>query len=239
MDATLLGGLLVLALIDSTSIGTLVIPIWLLLSAARPPVRRLLGYLATIAGFYLAVGVGLVLVADAGLRRFGDLADGPAVLWVQLLVGVGLFALSWRYDSGRRRRRGEPDRATRWRDRVLHDPDASQGLVRLALTAGALELLTMLPYLAAVGLLASAGLSEAWYLPLLAAYCLVMVLPALALVGLRVVVQDRLQAGLGRLDGLLSRHADSAIGWVMAIAGFLIARDAAARLWWPQLLGPA
>jgi hypothetical protein len=28
-----------------------------------------------------------------------------------------------------------------------------------------------------------------------------------------------------------------AIGWVMGIAGFLIARDAAVRLWWPQLLG--
>jgi hypothetical protein len=132
MDATLVGGLLVLALIDSTSIGTLVIPIRLLLSATRPPVQRLLGYLATIAGFYLVVGVALVLVADAGLQRFGDLANRPAVLWVQLVVGVGLFALSWRYDSGRRRKRGEPDRATRWRARVLHDPDSSQGLVRLA-----------------------------------------------------------------------------------------------------------
>ena len=197
-----------LALIDSTSIGTLVIPVWLLLSAARPPVPRLLGYLATIAGFYLA-------------------------------VGVGLFALSWRYDSGRRRKRGEPDRATRWRARVLHDPDASRGLTRLALTAGALELLTMLPYLAAVGLLASAGLSPVWYLPLLAGYCVVMVLPALVLVGLRVAVQDRLESPLRRLDSFMSRHADSAIGWVMAIAGILVVRDAAARLWWPQLLGGA
>jgi hypothetical protein len=30
-------------------------------------VPRLLGHLATIAGFYLVVGVGLVLVVDAGL----------------------------------------------------------------------------------------------------------------------------------------------------------------------------
>jgi hypothetical protein len=179
----------------------------------------------------------LVLGADAGLRAFGDLGDRPAVLWLELLVGVGLFALSWRYDSGRRRKRGEPDRAARWRERVLHDPDSSQGLVRLALSAGALELLTMLPYLAAVGLLASADLPAAWYLPLLAGYCVVMVLPALALVGLRVAVHDRLEGPLRRLDGFLSRHADSAIGWVMGIAGFLIARDAAVRLWWPQLAG--
>jgi hypothetical protein len=106
-------------------------------------------------------------------------------------------------------------------------------------TAGALELLTVLPYLAAVGLLASAGLSPVWYLPLLVGYCVVMVLPALVLVGLRVAAHDRLEGPLRRLDNFLSRHADSAIGWVMAIAGFLIARDAAARLWWPQLLGPS
>jgi hypothetical protein len=78
MDATLVGGMLVLALIDSTSIGTLVLPIWLLLSATRPPVRRLLGYLATIAGFYLVVGVGLVLVADAKLQRFGGPGQPPS-----------------------------------------------------------------------------------------------------------------------------------------------------------------
>jgi hypothetical protein len=52
-------------------------------------------------------------------------------------------------------------------------------------------------------------------------------------------VDVTLVGGLRRLDDFLSRHADSAIGWVMAIAGFLVARDAAARLWWPQLLGGA
>jgi hypothetical protein len=82
-------------------------------------------------------------------------------------------------------------------------------------TAGALELLTMLPYLAAVGLLASAGLSPLWYLPLLVGYCVVMVLPALVLVGLRVAAHDRLEGPLRRLDNFLSRHADSAIGWVI------------------------
>jgi Sap, sulfolipid-1-addressing protein len=155
-------------------------------------VRRLLVYLATIASFYLLVGVALVLAVDAALHSFGDIANQPAVLWAQLVIGVALFVLCWRYDSGRRRRRGEPDRATRWRARVLHEQASTGGLARLALTAGALELLTMLPYLAAVGLLASAA--------------------------------------------FLSRHADTAIGWVMGIAGFFIARDAAVRLWWPELL---
>lgn len=235
MSLALVLGLAALALIDSTSVGTLVIPVWLLLSPGRPPVARLSMYLSTIAGFYLAVGVVLVLLAQAGLAALSDVADDSVLLWAQLAVGVGLFALCWRYDSGRRRRRGEPDRAVRWRNRVLADQSPA-ALLRLALTAGTFELLTMLPYLAAVGLLVAADLRPVQYVPLLAGYCAVMVLPAVALIGLRAVLQSRLEPSLRRFEGFLSRHADSAIGWAMGITGFLIARDAAARIWWPELL---
>lgn len=228
-------GLAALALIDSTSIGTLVVPVWLLLSPRRPPARRLFVYLGAIACFYLAVGLVLLLLAQIGLDSVSEVADHPALLWAQLAVGVGLFALCWRYDSGRRRRRGEPDRAARWRDRALEGEQSSAALLRLALIAGALELLTMLPYLAAIGLLAAANLPPVQYVPALVGYCAVMILPAATLTGLRGVLHSRLEPPLRRVDGFLSRHADSAIGWVMGIAGFLIARDAAIRLWFPQL----
>jgi hypothetical protein len=233
---TLVFGLAALALIDSTSIGTLVIPMWLLLAPDPPPVRRLLAYLGVIAGFYLTVGVALLLVARTGLDALAAAADHPVLLWVQLAVGVGLFALCWRYDSGRRRKRGEPDRAVRWRDRVLAADRSAAALLRLAVVAAALELLTMLPYLAAIGLLAAADLPAAASVPVLAGYCAVMVLPALALVGLRATLQSRLEPPLRRIETFMSRHADSAIGWTMGIAGFLVARDAAVRIWWPDSL---
>ncbi|MEU5675395.1 hypothetical protein ABZ749_34945, partial [Micromonospora sp. NPDC047753] len=60
MTPELLLSLAGLALIDSTSIGTLFIPVWLLLAPGPVNVRRILGYLATIAVFYLAVGLLLV-----------------------------------------------------------------------------------------------------------------------------------------------------------------------------------
>lgn len=53
MDVTLLLGL---ALVDSTSVGSLFIPVWLLLAAGRVPVGRILAYLGTIAGFYFVDG---------------------------------------------------------------------------------------------------------------------------------------------------------------------------------------
>jgi hypothetical protein len=231
VSPTLALGLLVLALIDSTSIGTLVIPIWLLLSPRRPPWRQLLVYLAAIAAFYLVAGIVLVVAAQSGLRVARDLVDHPVVLWTQLAAGIALFALCWRFDSARRRRRGESDRTARWRDRVLDGGRSASALIRLALAAGALELLTMLPYLAAIGLLTTSGLPAVTYLPVLAGYCVVMVLPALALAALRGALGDRIAAVLRRIDGYATRHADSAVGWVMGIAGFLLARDAAARLW--------
>lgn len=61
MSIVLLLSLVGLALIDSTSIGTLFIPIWLLLSPVGVRAGRLAGYLATIAGFYFVVGLVLVL----------------------------------------------------------------------------------------------------------------------------------------------------------------------------------
>ena len=60
MSIELLGSLAVLALIDSTSFGTLVIPVWLMLAPGRIRPQRVLVFLVTVAVFYLAVGVALL-----------------------------------------------------------------------------------------------------------------------------------------------------------------------------------
>src|SRR5690606_13354204 len=52
VEAGLLIPLAVLALIDSTSFGTLLIPLWLLLSPGRPSPHRVLLFLGTVAAFY-------------------------------------------------------------------------------------------------------------------------------------------------------------------------------------------
>lgn len=56
VDLVLLVTLGGLALLDSTSIGTLVVPVWMLLMPGRPHVRRLLIYLVVITTFYFVVG---------------------------------------------------------------------------------------------------------------------------------------------------------------------------------------
>lgn len=229
VSVALLASLAGLALVDSTSIGTLVLPVWMLLAPGRPPVGRIVRYLVAIAGFYLVVGAVLLATARAGLDVGGGMLDSPAAKAVQLAAGGALFALSFRFDSKKRRERGQPSRVVRWRDRAFSE-DRSGGVTTLALSAGTLELVTMVPYLAAIALLVSVGAPTAVSIPLLAVYCLVMILPAVALLGLRMLVGQRADGILNRIDEFFTRNADSAVGWALSIAGILLAADAASAL---------
>src|SRR5699024_11553258 len=77
MDPALAASLAVLALVDSTSFGTLLIPIWFLLAPGRVRVGRVLVFLGTVAGFYFLVGIALVAGLRAIVGDLGGLLDSP------------------------------------------------------------------------------------------------------------------------------------------------------------------
>lgn len=102
-DAPLAVTLGVLALLDGLSVGTLLIPVFLLLAPGRVRVGRVLLYLLTIAVFYLAVGilftlglVNLVDVAQDFLASTGGqiarLVVGATLLAAALFMGGGSSA---------------------------------------------------------------------------------------------------------------------------------------------------
>ncbi|GAA4726000.1 Sap, sulfolipid-1-addressing protein [Promicromonospora umidemergens] len=261
----LVGALAVLALIDSTSFGTLLIPVWLLMSPGRVRVGRMLVYLGSIAGFYALIGLAILLGAGALSDTLTTLSSTLPFLVVQLVIGVGLFAWSFKLEPvGGRKPVGtgavtgagaesgavaesgaaagagagasEPaaraGRLGRWRERVLGSESGSRSaLALLAVGAGLVEVATMLPYLAALGLIGTQGpgwpTSGLWIL----AYCLVMIAPALVLTAARVFAARLVERPLGRLDTWLTKNAASTTAWVVGIVGFLVARDAIGRLW--------
>ena len=227
MEWTLAGGLVVLALIDSTSVGTLLIPLWMLLEPRLRAARFLL-YLGTVAAFYFLLG--LILLTFAG--RLSDLVGDLDVLsWIELVLGVALFGLSFYFEPKRvRRRRGEIGPAERWRARLSTAEGSPAAMVGLGLTAAGIEALSMLPYLAAIGLLTTAAIGGAARVAVLGGYGLVMVLPALLLLGLRLALRARIEVPLQFLSAVLSRHMDGVLGWVLGIAGFLLVRDAVVKL---------
>ena len=65
---------------------------------------------------------------------------------------------------------------------------------------------------------------------MLAGYCLVMVLPALVLLGIRSVASRAIEAGLRRMSAWMERNAAETTAWIVGIIGFLLARSAAAEL---------
>ena len=239
----------VLALIDSTSFGTLLIPVWLLMAPGRVRAGRILVYLGAIGGFYALLGVGILLGGSAVADVFAGLRDSRPFLWGQLLLGVGLFVWSFKLDPPKRTARSTTDptetdgtegdghpqqmpaRLLRWRERaVASESGSTSALAGLAVLAGLVEVASMLPYLAAIGVIGTQGpgwpVSGLWIL----AYCTVMVTPALLLTALRVLAAPLIARPLAALDRWLVKHAASATAWAVGIVGFLLARAAAGAL---------
>ncbi|MDO5619110.1 GAP family protein [Kocuria sp.] len=252
ISATDAATLTVLALVDATSTGTLVIPLLLLLfmpaarlavpgadqqaptgvspTASPAQVRsggvlpRVLAYLAMVATFYW--GLGIVLLLGAGLA-WGGLGEffssrGGGIALVAL--GIGLVVLSWWIDPKTiRNRGGDPEAGTRrWVGRAQNAIRSWPGLVGLALAAGVLEVATMLPYLAAIGGLVQADLSTIQAATVLAVYCVIMVAPALLLCLARWCLGARLDIPVARLRDWAIRSTPTTLAWVVGIVGVLI-----------------
>lgn len=238
MSVELLVSLIGLALIDSTSIGTLLIPIWLLLDHREVRATSMMIYLLTIALFYLLIGLAIISGADLLAGVEGEAQSSEALptnsitslllLIAQLVIGIGLFAISFRFDSSKP---GATARVERWKEKAAKASTSVRFLIGLALFAAMAEVATMLPYLGAIAMVASANLPWHQVVVLMSSYCLLMILPALLLLSMRMMVGERIRPVLLNVDQWITRNAASALGWVLGIAGFLIAGDAITRLW--------
>ncbi len=100
--------LVALALIDSTSFGTLLIPLWLMLVPGRPRPGRTVLFLGTVAAFYLLLGMGVLLGASMLLDLLQGAGDSQPLRIAQLGAGIGLMALGARMEpwtmAGKERR---------------------------------------------------------------------------------------------------------------------------------------
>ncbi|EWS81300.1 hypothetical protein BF93_17170 [Brachybacterium phenoliresistens] len=220
-------GLAVLALIDSTSVGTLVIPLMMLVGSAGPA-RRVVGrtvlYLLVIGVFYWVLGVALLAGLLPLLEAAQGLLDSPAVTVLAAAAGAGLVVWSYRSDPAAiRKRGGDPEASSRrWAERVQRAAGSARLLIGLALLAGVVEAASMIPYLAAMGILADMEVGLGSGAVILAGYCAVMIAPALVLAGGRLIAGRRADRLLARVHAWAIRNAASAFSWAIGIIGVLI-----------------
>ncbi|WP_017591659.1 GAP family protein [Nocardiopsis potens] len=215
-----------LALLDSMSVGTLFIPVWLMLAPGRIRPLRFAAYLATIAVFYFFLGVLISLGAGAALSGAAGPEDGPAPgssLLLRAGIGAALLAggalLEWR----ERRRADRPRRLTRWRERAMTGGGGAAALMALAVAAALLEVATLLPFLGAIGVMAGMGLTWTATAAGLALYCAIMVAPAVVLFLGRTFAHSRIAPYLERFDAWSARNGGKVIAWALqGLGGYLL-----------------
>lgn len=127
-------------------------------------------------------------------------------------------------------------RLLRWRTQVMGDgattPGTTAALVGLALSAVAVEVASMPPYLAAIGIFTAQGPGWPANGVLLIGYCLIMIAPALLLTAGRVMARAALEQPLTKLDRWLTKHAQATTAWVIGIVGFILVARAILDLGW-------
>ncbi|WP_120004183.1 GAP family protein [Nesterenkonia muleiensis] len=238
----LLGVLMVLALIDSTSFGTLLIPVWLLMAPGRLHAGRVLVYLGVVAGAYAVIGLlllaGLALFGNELFAWFAQARESQAFLLGQAALAAGLIWYSLRLDpmtkagkAKKRKReaaRRSADRVSRFRNRAVGE--GAQGgvvpLLALALAAVGMEIATLLPYLAGIGLVAATAPELPGSALMILFYCAVMIMPAVVLLAGRIVAHRLVEGPLSRLEGFLSRHAHGTIALILFLLGLFLGLNA-------------
>ncbi|WP_080730735.1 GAP family protein [Rhodococcoides fascians] len=208
-----------LALVDSIGVGTLVVPLWMMV---RPSfrVRGVLLHLSVLGLLYLGVGIALLTVFnDVNFAFMTHAVPGHA--WVRITVG-GVVLLAGLVCDRRRRR---PSGAW-W----MRAPASARGVVLLAVAVGAVEVSTMLPYFAAIEAVAASARGWAFSVAILAVYVLITLLPALVLLTVRVAASQLVSSILWRLMHRVERWSQDVVGTVLIVVGALLVADAAVEM---------
>ncbi|TFH53378.1 hypothetical protein E4J66_03530 [Actinomyces viscosus] len=215
-----------LALLDSTSLGTLVIPLALVVRSRRVDRGPMAVYLSTVCLAYLGLGIALVAGFELVGSTVARLAQTQAAQWATLVIGVALAAFGILSPDP-----AKPDPESGSDSLGSRPAPASTGaMILLGLGASLTEAATMVPYLAATGIIASSPASWPARIVTLALYCLVMISPALVLLALADALGQHFLPRLARIAPRLEYEAKVTLLWVAAILGIHLAGRSAADL---------
>lgn len=199
-----------LALLDMMSPAALGVTVYLLLNEKERLSSRLMIYLFTVAGFYFLVGVFLMLGLDVVMTAFSSIFQNRIVSWVMLIIGGILFIASFYYPKSKKTDLPRPK------------SKSNAAMVALGFTTSLIEVGTAFPYFAAIGLMTTSNLAAFQWLPILAGYNFIMVLPLLIVFTLYLLLGRVMQRPLEMLRIKLSKHSGSAISWIMCVVGLIL-----------------
>ncbi|MEO4053767.1 GAP family protein [Solibacillus sp. CAU 1738] len=199
-----------LALLDTLSPATLGVTVYLLLTERKRLSSSLMIYLLTVAAFYFGVGVSLMFGLDVIMTSFSSIFQNRIVSWVMLIIGGILFIASFYFPTSKTSDFPKPKSKSK------------ASMVALGFTTSLIEAGTAFPYFAAIGLMTTSNLALFQWLPILASYNFIMVLPPLIMFTLHLLLGRVMQRPLEMLRIRLSMNSGSAISWIMCIVGLIL-----------------
>ncbi|WJZ02728.1 hypothetical protein CFREI_07215 [Corynebacterium freiburgense] len=202
-----------LALVDSLSIGTLIIPIALIVLWGKVHISPISIYLGTVLICYFALGLALLF----GLQTFNTLGDQSWFHWTVLIIGIGLTAIGFLSPTPKRNSATASEKVRKTNSKSM------AAMISLALGASVVEAFTMLPYLAAMGIIQSFEISSTSKIGIILLYCIIMILPATLISA--IALSSTSKKFLSAIESWIPRleyEAKITLLWVAAIAGIYI-----------------
>lgn len=209
--SVLLFSLVGLALLDSLNPSALAVTIYLLLSG-RPFAGKVLIYLSGVFASYLSLGVLMML----GFGSISGYLESPGAYAVQGVIGATLLGYALLAPDKPRNKKKAVRRPSSWGFGVIFG---------LGVTVTVVEFSTAFPYFGAIALMTNAGLTVMEWLPVLAAYNGIFVLPPLLLLGTYSLLGARVEPFFERLQERFAGGGRETMLWVVGIVGFLLLAD--------------
>ncbi len=214
-----------LALVDSLSIGTLVIPVALMVKWGSVRRSALTAYLGTVAIVYFGLGIAILLGLSGIGAQFEDISQSRVFAWVTLVLGVVLAGFGIFGPNPVKPSPGEvPERVAKSYSSSL------AGMIALGLGASLAEAATMLPYIAAMGIVGSFEAPFVVKAGVVALYCALMVMPAIGFALCADLVGKRFFGRMQRMLPKLQYETKITLLWVAAIVGIILIVRSVGRL---------
>lgn len=202
-----LGGLAFLDTLSPTIIG---VTLFLILTDNKNLTSRLLTYLFTVVLLYFSLGIIMMIGLNFIMESFSNIFQNKIFSWGIFIIGVILFITSFFIPANKKSNIPKPKTQSIF------------SIIIIGITTFIIEAGTALPYFTAIGLLTTIDIPYYQWLPIIAVYNMIMVLPALLIFLVYKLFGKLIKPTLVNLRNKISSSSSSAVSWIMCIVGVIL-----------------
>ncbi|AVK83826.1 hypothetical protein C3943_09710 [Lysinibacillus sp. B2A1] len=202
-----LGGLALLDMLSPTIIG---VTLFLILTDNKNLTSRLLTYLFTVVLLYFSLGIAMMLGLNFITETFSTVFHNKIFSWVIFIIGVILFTASFFIPTNKNSNIPKPKTQSLF------------SIIMIGVTTFIIEAGMAFPYFASIGLLTTLDIPFYQWIPIIAAYNFIMILPALLIFLGYKLFGKLINPILVNLRNKISSSSGSTLSWIMCIVGVIL-----------------